>query len=294
MTDHDPAPSPDLARLARDVRRLAVIRHPVAAPAALRAAEDFVALELGAAGLRVERQLFTWDRAEHHNVVATCDGADADRPWVVVGAHFDSTAHTPGADDNASAVAAMLEVARLLAGWRPAATIQYVGFNLEEIQRWLPPTYRLGSKAYAERLKADGRRLAAALVLEMVGYTGPTQRVPRAVRLVKKIPSTGHFLAAVGDASSRHLLTVMERACEGTIELVTLAVPLKGYVVPDTRRSDNARFWDQDYPALMITDTADLRNPHYHRSSDTPDTLDYPFMGRVVTALVRAVRELAG
>src|SRR5215472_1235172 len=90
---------PDRRRLERDVRRLSVIRHPVAAPAALAAAEDYVALELGAAGLRVERQLFQWKGREFHNVVASNDGADPSRPWVVVGAHFDSTPVTPGADD---------------------------------------------------------------------------------------------------------------------------------------------------------------------------------------------------
>lgn len=284
---------PDLARMEKDVRRLAVVRHPVAAPDALSAAEDFIALELGAAGLRVERQLFTWSGREFHNVVATNDGADPARPWLVVGAHFDSTPHTPGADDNASAVAAMLEIARLLAGWRPAATLQFVGINLEEVQRWLPPVYRIGSRAYAKKLKAESRKLKGALVLEMVGYTGERQRVPAAVKLIRKIPSRGTFLAAVGDGNSAHLLEAMERAATGLIELVTLTVPLKGFVVPDTRRSDNARFWDEAYPSLMITDTADLRNPHYHQPSDTPDTLDYAFMGKVVETVVRAVIELA-
>ncbi len=285
---------PDLARMERDVRRLAVVRHPVAAPDALREAEDFIALELGATGLRVERQLFRWSGREFHNVVATNDGGDPARPWVVIGAHFDSTPHTPGADDNASAVAAMLEIARLLAGRRPAATIQFVGFNLEEVQHWLPPVYRIGSRAYAEKLKAEGRKLKGALVLEMVGFTGEHQRVPAAVKLFKKIPSRGTFLAAVGDGNSAHLLAAMERSATGLVELVTLKVPLKGFLVPDTRRSDNARFWDEDYPSLMITDTADLRNPHYHQASDTPETLDFAFMGKVVETLVRAVVELAG
>ncbi|HVM43355.1 MAG TPA: M28 family peptidase, partial [Gemmatimonadales bacterium] len=96
---------PDPTRLEADVRTLSVVRHPAAAPDALAAAEDYVALELGAAGLRVERQLFEWDGAEFHNVVATRDGEAAGRPMVVVGAHFDTRAHTPGADDNASGVA---------------------------------------------------------------------------------------------------------------------------------------------------------------------------------------------
>jgi len=284
---------PDRGRLERDVRRLAVVRHVEAAPEALAEAEDYVALELSAASLRVERQLYQWKGREVHNVVATNDGSDPSRPWVVIGAHFDSTPTTPGADDNASGVAAMLEIARLLHDLQPAATIQYVGFNQEEIQQWIPPIYRVGSKAYVRWLTDQVAQVEGAFVLEMVGFTGPRQRVPPGVNLVKRVPKTGTFLAAVGDRRSRHLLRAMERAAQGRLPLVTLAVPLKGFIVPDTRRSDNARFWDFDYPALMVTDTANLRNPHYHRGSDTPDTLDYDFMARTVEVVARAVVELA-
>jgi Zn-dependent M28 family amino/carboxypeptidase len=288
----EPAFLPDLLRLERDVRRLAVVRHPDTAPAALKAAEDFVALELGAAGLRVERQLFASNGGEFHNVIGTLDGSDPGRPLVVVGAHFDSAPHTPGADDNASAVAAMLEVARLLRGRRPAATIEFVGYNLEEIQRGLGS--RLGSRHHARQLRASGRRVAGALVLEMVGFTGPQRYVPYTVRLVKRIPKEGTFVAAVGDGRSRALLAAFRRAAEGVVPLVHLAVPFKGWALPYSRMSDNARYWDEGIPSLMITDTAFLRNPHYHRASDTPETLDYGFMGKVVTAVARTVAELAG
>lgn len=289
--DHPTTLVPDRARLERDVRRLAVPRHPIAAPAALLEVEDFVALELDAAGLRVERQLFEWKGREHHNVVGTLDGAEPARPWVVVGAHFDSVAYSPGADDNASGVAALLEIARLLGRTRPKATVQFVGFNLEEIQDLVH--YRIGSRAYVQWLRARGAKLAGALVLEMVGFTGPKQVVPAAVRLVKRVPDQGTFIAAVGDGQSGVLLQAFERAAQGLVPLVSLAVPLKGWLVPDTRRSDNARFWDEDYPALMITDTADLRNPHYHQVSDTPETLDWDFLAKVTEAVARAVVELA-
>jgi len=261
--------------------------------AALEAAEDFIATELAATGLEVTRQPFSWRGRIFNNVIGRREGSDPARPWLVVGAHFDSTPHTPGADDNASAVAAMLEIARLLSGRRPAATIEYVGFNLEEVQQLVPPLYRIGSLHYARGLRAAGRRLAGALVLEMVGYTGEKQSVPLGVNLVRKVPRTGDFLAAVGDGSSRHLLRALERAADGVLALVTLAVPLRGWLVPDTRRSDNARFWDEGYPALMITDTADLRNPHYHLESDTPDTLNYDFLASVTEVTARALMELA-
>jgi len=286
------APAPDRARLEADVRTLAVVRHRLAAPAALAAAEDHVALELGSAGLRVERQLFEFAGAEFHNVVATRDGTAPARPWVVVAAHFDSTPHTPGADDNASGVAAMLEVARLLRGERLGATIQFVGLNLEEVQNVLGQ-FRVGSRAYARWLRARGQAVAGALVLEMLGYTSPRQAALLGLRLVTKVPRRGDFLAAVGDWGSRGLLDAFRRAAAPHVPVFGMAVPLRGWIAPDTRRSDNARFWDEGYPALMVTDTADLRNPHYHTDRDTPESLDYEFLARATAAVAAAARGLA-
>lgn len=289
----EPRPVPDPARLEADVRALSVVRHPVAAPAALAAAEDYVALELGAAGLRVERQLFEWDGAEFHNVVATLDGADPARPWLVVGAHFDTRAGSPGADDNASGVAALLEVARMLRSAKPATTVQFVGFNLEELQR-LPYHYAIGSRAYARWLRSRGQALAGALVLEMLGFTHPRQGAPPGARLFSHVPREGNFLSAVGDRRSRALRAAFERAAGRHVPVAGLTVPLKGWLLPDARRSDNARFWDENYPALMVTDTANFRNPHYHRASDTPDTLDWPFLARATAGVAAAVAELSG
>lgn len=287
-----PLPDPAIPRLEADVRALSVVRHRLAAPAALQAAEDHVALELGAAGLRVERQLFEWHGMEFRNVVATREGTDPSRPLVVVGAHFDSRPRTPGADDNASGVAAMLEVARRLDGETLGASIEFVGFNLEELQR-LPLQFAIGSRAYARWLRRRGARVAGALNLEMLGYTGPDQALPVGVRLVKKVPRTGNFIAAVGDWGSRDLLAAFERAAAPHLPVVGLAVPLRGWVVPDVRRSDNASFWDEGYPSLMVTDTADLRNPHYHRPSDTPETLDFDFLARATAAVTAATAALA-
>ena len=284
--------APDPARLERLVRRIAGPRHPSNSPGALDAVEALLGLELASAGLRVERHLFAHGGREFHNVLGTRDGTDPARPWVLVGAHFDSTPHTPGADDNASAVAAMLEVAHLLRAWTPTATVQFVGFNLEEVQH--PLGSRLGSRAYARKLAREGSRVAGALVLEMVGFTGPQRWVPWSVRLVRRVPREGTFLAVVGDGRSRHLVRAFDRAADGVLPLVPLAVPLKGWLLPYSRMSDNARFWDEGMPAVMITDTAFLRNPHYHRATDTPETLDFGFMGRVVTTVARAVMELAG
>lgn len=286
-------------RLSAAVRFLAGERHPIASPERLAAAESYIALELDAAGLRVERQLFEFRGREYHNVVGTLDGTDPAREMVVVGAHFDSVAGSPGADDNASGVAVLLEAARVLAAAssRLSAPVQFVGFNLEEAQDWRG-RYRVGSIAYARMLRARRVALAGALVLEMVGYTDGRPRsqvVPAVVSLVKRVPRTGTFLAAVGERRSRRLLAQFERAARGVagLTLVTYRVPLGGWLVPDTRLSDNTSFWEARFPALMLTDTAYLRNPHYHRPSDVPETLDYGFMARVTDAVVAAVELLA-
>ena len=299
MTDAPPPADPHAyakaarQRLERDVRALDYTRHWRTNPAGLKDAEDFIALELGSLGLRVERHLFSWREHQFHNVIGTRDGTDPSRPWIVAGAHFDTTEHTPGADDNASGVAAMLEIARRLQGEEFPATVQFVGFNLEEHQQWTPPFSRFGSKAYVRWLTDQVARVDGAFVLEMVGCTEEHQRVPVTARLFRKVSTRGDFVAAIADGNSRHLLHAMERANAGLLPMETLSVPFKGFVVPDTRRSDNARFWDADYPAIMVTDTANLRNHRYHKTSDTCDTLDFVFMEKVVTIVTGAMRELA-
>lgn len=285
---------PDRARLERDVRRIAVPRHPVSSRHALLDIEEFVAGEMTAAGLAVERHDFEYRGRRFNNLVGSREGLLPSRPKLVVGAHFDSVSRSPGADDNASGVAALLEIARVLRGAPLSAPVEFVGFNLEEVQHLVPPTYRIGSRAYVADLARRGVRVQGAFVLEMVGFTGPRQTIPAAVQLVKQVPRVGNFLAAVGDGASEPLLAATERAARNVVPLVTLSVPLKGYLVPDTRRSDNARFWDAGIPALMVTDTADLRNPNYHRESDTPETLDYDFLAATVRVVAGAVAELAG
>ncbi len=286
----------DPARLRAHVGALEGVRHPVFAPGALRAAEQYVAESLAAAGLEVERRPFRHRGERHHNVVGTRRGRAPERPRVAVGAHFDTVPGTPGADDNASGVAALLEIARLTAEDRFDATVEFVGFNLEEPQGY---SYRIGSRHFAAQARREKTRYGGALVLEMVGYTDPTpgsQRVPPLL-FWKRVPSSGSFLAATGDRRSGRLLRMFAQsagAAVPTLELVTYRTLLRGWVVPETRLSDNASFWDVGYPALMLTDTAFLRNPYYHTGLDRLNTLDFGFMTRVADAVAAAVRQLAG
>ena len=283
-------------RLRRQVETLEGVRHRVAAPERHRAARDHVARELRAIGLAVELAPFTFRGSTYHNVVATLPGRDPRRPALLVGAHFDSTPHTPGADDNASGVAALIECARLLAPEGPESRVEFLGLDLEELQT-RTGTYRVGSRALARQRRARGERLQGALILEMVGYTDSTpgsQIVPPFLGI--EVPRTGDFLAAVGDTRSRALLQGFLAGARATVPdlpVVAYRTRLRGWLLPLTRLSDNASFWDARYPALMLTDTAFLRNPHYHQWSDRSETLDFEFMARVAEATAGAVLRLA-
>ncbi len=282
-------------RLRRHVLALEGVRHPVAAPERHRAARDYVAHELAALGLDVQLAPFSFRRRTYHNVVGVLSGSDPHRPRLVVGAHFDSTAHTPGADDNASGVAVLLECARLVATRTPRAGVEFVGLDLEELQT-VTGRYRVGSHAFARARRARGDALAGALILEMVGYRDPTpgaQIVPPLLGIA--VPRTGDFLAAVGDARSRELLdrfVAAARPAVPELPLVPYSTRLCGWLLPLTRLSDNASFWDAGYASLMLTDTAFLRNPHYHQRSDTSATLDYEFMALVTEATAGAAVRL--
>ena len=283
-------------RLRRHVAALEGVRHPTATPERHRAARDHVAAGLAALGLEVELAPFSFRGNTYHNVVAVLPGRDARRPRLLVGAHFDSTADTPGADDNASGVATLLECARLMATRLPEGGVEFVGFDLEELQT-ITGRYRVGSHALARERRSRREPIAGVLVLEMVGYrdsTSGAQVVPPFLGI--DVPRTGDFLAAVGDTRSTHLLDEFvagARTSAPELPLVPYRTRLRGWLLPLTRLSDNASFWDQGYPALMLTDTAFLRNPHYHRSTDTSATLDFAFMAQVTEATAGAIARLA-
>lgn len=289
-----PRAEPD--RLGAHVSALEGERHPERSPEALARAAAYVGDQLAALGLPVRRHPFEFAGRTYENVAGEIVGSDPAAPRVLIGAHFDTVRGTPGADDNASGVAGVLECARLLAGCGPRATIELVGFNLEERQGW---TYRVGSRRWAARARREGVRYAGALVLEMIGFSTEapnSQRIPWPIRWMG-LRSVGDYLAAVGDGQSRALLkTFLEsaRADAPALPVVPLHSPLRGWAVWATRRSDHASFWSEGYPALLLTDTADLRTPHYHRATDRLATLDLRFAAGVVDAVAACARRLAG
>lgn len=230
------------------------------------------------------------------NLIVERTGTKRPQEIILLGAHYDTVSTTPGADDNASAVAVMLEVSRLLYDFHGKRSVRYVAFACEE-----PPYFNLdsmGSQFHARQARRRGDKILGMLCLEMVGYYTTEERsqtVPPAIpRFLRRfLPHRGDFLAAVGNLASWKLCWRFRRG----FKRGTMSMPLFSICLPEAvheiQLSDNRSFWEQGYPALMLTDTSFLRNPHYHQATDTPETLDYLRMTEVAIGVAAAVRSLA-
>lgn len=279
-------------RLRTHVRALLGERHPLSSPAALQQAANYFAGQFQALDLDVTFHTFEALGGTHRNIIVTLAPATslAAEP-LVLAAHYDTVPGSPGADDNASGLAVLLEVAHRLREVRLHVPVRFIAFCLEEEDL-------TGSLAYASLLKERGEGIHGAIVLECVGFTSShegSQLAPPGVPI--PVPSVGDFLAIVGNTDSAKLVSAVERNANQrvpTLKTVSLVVPGQGEGLPDTRRSDHAAFWRFGYPAVMLTDTANFRNPHYHRPTDTFDTLDFDFMEQVAEALIAATSFLAG
>ena len=209
----------------------------------------------------------------------------------MIGAHYDSIAGSPGANDNGSGVAAALELARLTVGRRAHRPLRFVWFVNEE-----PPFYLgndMGSRRYVRLIRDRGERVAGMFSLETIGYYSNlrhSQRYPPPLALF--YPDTGNFIGFVANLSSRAWLRDALGAFRQHARFPSEGVAAPA-LIPGIDWSDHRSFWEAGYPALMITDTAPFRYPHYHLPSDTPDKLDYPPLARVVTGLEGTLRELA-
>ena len=288
--------SVDAGLLRRHVSRICKVPRPAESPA-LEEAREYVTDCLHEAGWNVERQPFIagaegLGRLQGINLSAQHrEHPLAGGPRFCIGAHLDSRPETPGADDNASAVAALLEIARLLPAYWPEGPIlelELVAFDLEE-------NGMLGGASHAQRMHSTGVDLKGMVSLEMLGYCDQrpqSQSLPRA--LIGLYPDTGNFIAVVGNQKSDRLLEAFCAGMQtvGELPVESLSVPQNGELLQATRLSDHSPFWDAGYPALMITDTSFMRNPHYHLPSDTPDTLDFDFLQRVAQGCLEAVRQV--
>lgn len=279
--------------LRADVQTLAgrIGARDVTHPAALAKAARFVESSLAGAGYTVRRLPFRAGPHEVFNLDATAKGTTHADELVVVGAHYDSVPSTPGADDNASGVAAMLAIARALSGLKLRRSVRFVAFVNEE-----PPFFKtaeMGSVVYARALKAERAKVVGMLSLETMGYYDArpdTQRYPVGLSLF--YPDRGDFVAFVATTESRGWLNDVTRRYRAKAQVPAESIAAPSFVT-GVDFSDHWSFGREGFPAVMVTDTAFLRNERYHRPDDTPDTLDYARLAKVAARLAEVVAEVA-
>jgi len=284
-------------RLRAHVSAIASSEHNTGTPLALERAAAYIETALTEAGYRPARQEYAAGGQRVRNIeVAVGNLAPGKRPdrIFIVGAHYDSAPGAPGANDNGSGTAAVLELARLLKNVQLSAgtELRFVLFVNEE-----PPWFmgeQMGSMVHAAEMKRQGQPVQAALVLETMGYytdAPNSQQLPPG--LEGRYPSTGNFIAFVGTLESSSLVREALAAFRAHSEF-----PAEGLAAPahttGVTLSDHSSYNRHGYPALMITDTAFMRYPYYHTAQDTPEKLDYESMARVVNGLAKTFVALAG
>lgn len=275
----------DVQTLAGEIGERNMLRYPQ-----LNAAADFIEASFSRAGIQTRRDTYEVDGRACHNIEAEISGAHPE--IVVVGAHYDSVFGSPGANDNGSGVAAMLALARRFAGKPVGPTLRFVAFVNEE-----PPyfqTDQMGSLVYANRCKARGDQILAMISLETIGYfsDAPGSQTYPSLGIRPFYPSKGNFIGFVGNIRSRALLHRAILLFRQQAKLPSEGGALPSFL-PGVGWSDQWAFWQHGYPAIMITDTAPFRYPHYHEATDTPDKLDYDRFALVVSGLEKTILELA-
>ena len=263
----------------------------VAHPANLDAAATYVKAEFSRTGGSVSEQVFTARKHTYRNIICAFGPQERNLPLLVVGAHYDAfsmTGDLPGADDNASATAGLLELARLLTSQPPKIPVELVAYTTEE-----PPFFgseEMGSAIHAESLRRANRNVKAMLCLEMIGYFRGDQRWD-SWALGTFYPRRGDFIGVAGGWEDRNLARRVKSAMRSAG-----GPPVLSFTGPRSMldASDHRNYWSHGYRAVMITDTAYQRNPNYHDRGDTEDTLDYSRMARVVDGVFNAILDLGG
>jgi len=261
-------------------------------PESLNDAAAYIENEFQRSGYAVNIQSFSADSVEVRNLEAELPGRDGGGGIVVLGAHYDSVIGCPGANDNATGVAALIEIARALAGESPFHAIRFVAFVNEE-----PPFFQtgeMGSRMYARRCKKRNENIVGMLSLETIGYYSNeegSQHYPFPFSLF--YPNTANFVGFVGNLSSRSLVGRVKSAFASKTDFPCESAAVPGWLT-GIGWSDHWSFWQEGYPALMVTDTALFRYDHYHTAGDTPDKIEYEQLTRVVAGLVGVAADLAG
>ena len=283
------------SRLAQHVDTLAshIGERHVGRPGSLLAAATYIAESLGQSGCDLEGHAYEVCEVVVHNIVSEQKGGVRGDEIVVIGAHYDSVPTCPGANDNASGVAALLELAKACRLEQFDRTLRFVAFVNEERPFFHTPA--MGSALYARRCRDQGANVVGMCSLETIGcYTRlpGSQRYPVSP-LAWRYPTTGDFVAFISNLRSRRWLKEAATAFRASTSFPMEMAALPS-LVPGIGWSDHWAFWQAGYPALMVTDTAPFRYPHYHLPSDTPDKLDYDDFARVVTGLIGMLHRLGG
>ncbi len=285
---------PSLAKaLCRHVEHLAgaIGERNVFHPQALKAAESYLVATWQEWGFKVERQVYEAKGVASANLEVTLSGQGRPEEILLLGAHYDSVLGSPGANDNGSGVAALLELSRLLRAYALPRTVRFVAFVNEE-----PPfffTAKQGSRQYAKMAKARGDNIRLMISLETMGYycdTPGCQRYPPLFRFF--YPAVGNFIGFVSNLKYRHQLKKFTAAFRAACDFPAEQAAAFTWI-PGVAWSDHLSFWRAGYPGIMVTDTALYRYPYYHLPSDTPEKLDYERLAQVTHGLAGALCQLA-
>jgi hypothetical protein len=274
----------DVQILAGQIGERNMARYPQ-----LNAAADFIEDSFTRAGLPARRDTYDLHGRACHNIETEIRGTSPQ--IVLVGAHYDSVFGCPGANDNGSGVAALLALARSFAQTSSTQTLRFVAFVNEEPPYFLSP--QMGSFVYASRCKARGDEITAMISLETIGYfsDAPHSQTYPAPGLGAFYPKTGNFIGFVANTQSRALLRRTMSIFRAQKKIPSEGAALPAFI-PGVSWSDQWSFWQHGYSAIMITDTAPFRYPHYHLPTDTPDKLDYDRFALVVSGMEKVIVDL--
>lgn len=257
----------------------------------LELAADYIAGELRSYGYDVLIQAYDFEGRTYKNIITELQGKKSQEKILVIGAHYDTVIGTPGADDNASGIAGLLEIARLLSNKNLDKTVRFVAFTLEEPPLFM--TRHMGSYVYARSLKKKREDIEGMVSLEMIGYfkdSPKSQSFPLPF-FSWFYPDKANFIALVGNLSSKSFISSFKSGFKKGTDLPVESLSTIS-LVPGMDFSDHSSFYRFGYKALMVTDTAFYRNTNYHEITDREETLDYRRMTEVVLGIKSAIEKL--
>lgn len=274
----------NVVRLASDIGARNLYRYDQ-----LQAAADFIEHAFDEIGYDVSRQGYEAKGRQFANLEAEICGTDKSQEIIIIGAHYDTHRKSPGANDNGSAIAALLELARAFAGKRLSRTLRFVAFTNEESP--FTRTLKMGSRVYARRCREHGDEIKGMVCLETIGFCSDQRGSQWLSLMGLLLPRRGNFIAFVGNRRSKGLLKEVNRlfSSHGDVPCKALTLPTH---FPGAWSSDNWSFWKEGYAAVMVTDTAPLRCRPYHTREDTSEKLSYDFLAGVVNGLESVIASL--